>query len=95
MCAGTDAVLIDPVVGINAAVGHLCALGHERIAFIGGDPALYDRPRVHGTSMDEDRLDAFRAAVRMYMVPAKMTRSSAWGFTSRPRAMIPPKPGAK
>nr|WP_320144634.1 LacI family DNA-binding transcriptional regulator [uncultured Cohaesibacter sp.] len=66
VCAGTDAVLIDPVVGINAAVEHLCTLGHERIAFIGGDPALYDRPRVHGTSMDEDRLDAFRAAVRKH-----------------------------
>ncbi len=60
---GTDAVLIDPATGINAAIDHLCALGHRRIAFIGGDPERYHRARVHGTSMEEDRLAAFRAAI--------------------------------
>lgn len=66
VCDGTDAVLIDPVTGINAAVKHLCSLGHERIAFIGGDPALYHRARIRGVSMEEDRLAAFQAAIKKH-----------------------------
>ncbi|AEM40048.1 catabolite control protein A [Ketogulonicigenium vulgare] len=62
--AGTDAVMCDPAPGIRAAIAHLTALGHQRIAFMGGDPAAYARPRVHGTTMEEERLAAFRSAVR-------------------------------
>lgn len=31
---------------------------------MGGDPASYQRPRVHGSTMEEERLAAFRASVR-------------------------------
>ncbi len=63
VCGGTDAVLIDPASGIDQAIDHLQALGHRRIAFIGGAPDRYNRARVHGTSMEEDRLAAFSAAI--------------------------------
>jgi LacI family transcriptional regulator, repressor for deo operon, udp, cdd, tsx, nupC, and nupG len=62
--AGTDVVICAPQQGIHAAIAHLVELGHRRIAFMGGDPAMYDRPRVHGTTMEEERLAAFRASVR-------------------------------
>ncbi len=59
----TDAVLTDPKPGIDEAIAHLCALGHHRIAFIGGDPVLYTRPPVHGSTMERDRLLAFHDAI--------------------------------
>lgn len=59
----THSVLIDPAPGITEAVTHLVEAGHERIAYIGGDPKLYPRPRPHGSTMEEDRLVAFRAAM--------------------------------
>lgn len=62
--ADTDVVICAPQHGIHAAIAHLVELGHRRIAFMGGDPASYNRPRVHGTTMEEERLAAFRAAVR-------------------------------
>jgi len=37
--AGTDAVLVDNYSGVRAAMDHLLALGHRRIAFSGVDPA--------------------------------------------------------
>lgn len=61
--ASTDAVLTDPRPGIDQAIAHLCELGHRRIAFIGGDPALYNRPLVHGSTMERDRLQAYHDAV--------------------------------
>lgn len=59
----THSVLIDPAPGISEAVAHLAQVGHDRIAYIGGDPKLYPRPRPHGSTMEEDRLTAFRAAM--------------------------------
>lgn len=59
----THSVLIDPAPGINEAVKHLVQAGHSRIAYIGGDPKLYPRPRPHGSTMEEDRLLAFRDAM--------------------------------
>jgi LacI family repressor for deo operon, udp, cdd, tsx, nupC, and nupG len=59
----TDSVLIDPVPGIYEAIAHLAGLGHRRIAYIGGDPKLYPRPRPHGSTMEEDRLGAYRRAM--------------------------------
>lgn len=67
--AGTHVVLIDPVPGIDAAVDHLVGLGHRGIAFIGGDPELYKRARVRGTSMEDDRLAAFRSAMARHDLP--------------------------
>ncbi|ARO15831.1 LacI family transcriptional regulator (plasmid) [Ketogulonicigenium robustum] len=63
---GTDVVICGPQAGISDAVAHLVALGHRRIAFMGGDPAAYLRPRVSGQTMEEERLSAFRAAVAQH-----------------------------
>ncbi|KAB1122182.1 LacI family transcriptional regulator [Neorhizobium galegae] len=59
----THSVLIDPVPGISEAINHLVELGHQRIAYIGGDPKLYPRPRPHGSTMEEDRLRAYQSAM--------------------------------
>lgn len=59
----THSVLIDPAPGIHEAIAHLASLGHQRIAYIGGDPKLYPRPRPHGSTMEEDRLEAYRRAM--------------------------------
>jgi DNA-binding LacI/PurR family transcriptional regulator len=59
----THSVLIDPVPGISEAITHLAGLGHERIGYIGGDPQLYPRPRPHGSTMEEDRVQAFHSAM--------------------------------
>lgn len=62
--SGTDVVICAPQKGIHAAISHLVELGHRRIAFMGGDPASYPRPRVHGMTMEEERLAAFRTSVQ-------------------------------
>jgi LacI family transcriptional regulator len=38
---GLDRVLIDTACGVEAAVRHLRALGHQRIAYVGGPPASW------------------------------------------------------
>lgn len=63
---GTDAVLTDPNIGIDEAIGHLAGFGHRRIAFLGGDPQIYRRPPVRGTTMEDDRLAAYRQALHRH-----------------------------
>lgn len=60
----THAVLVDNVAGIEAAMAHLLQLGHRRIAFIGGDPALFPHPGVRARSLEEDRLHTYLDALR-------------------------------
>jgi LacI family transcriptional regulator len=44
-----DAVLVDNAGGVRAAVKHLAAHGHRRIAFLGDNPAIYTaRERLRG-----------------------------------------------
>ncbi|HSR99502.1 MAG TPA: LacI family DNA-binding transcriptional regulator [Kofleriaceae bacterium] len=44
-----DAVLVDNAGGVRAAVRHLAAHGHRRIAFLGDNPAIYTaRERLRG-----------------------------------------------
>ncbi|HEY0480073.1 MAG TPA: LacI family DNA-binding transcriptional regulator [Kofleriaceae bacterium] len=44
-----DAVLVDNAGGVRAAVEHLAAHGHHRIAFLGDNPAIYTaRERLRG-----------------------------------------------
>lgn len=56
---GTHAVLVDSSVGVAEAMRHLIGLGHRRIAFVGGDPALYPDAGVRPRSVEEERLDAY------------------------------------
>lgn len=53
-------VRVDNYVGARAAMDHLVGLGHERIAFVGGDPAIYPRDHTRDGSVEADRLGAYR-----------------------------------
>ena len=59
---GVDAVFLTPDAGagIAAAVRHLAAQGHTRIAFLGGEP---------GVTVTRDRLTAYRAALAAASLP--------------------------
>ncbi len=47
-----DAVLVDNAGGVRAAVEHLAAYGHDRIAFLGDNPAIYTaRERLRGFAL--------------------------------------------
>lgn len=61
---GTHAVLVDSVVGVTEAMAHLIELGHRRIAFIGGDPALYPDTHIQPRSVEEQRIDGYLQALR-------------------------------
>lgn len=61
----THQVVVDNWVGVVAAIEHLIALGHRRIAFIGVDPdtrALSSTVRRHPT-IERERLAGYRDAV--------------------------------
>ncbi|MBB5753145.1 LacI family DNA-binding transcriptional regulator [Prosthecomicrobium pneumaticum] len=60
----TSAVLVDNPAGVRMAMRHLIGLGHRRIAFIGGDPALYPHARIQPRSIEEERLDTYRDCLR-------------------------------
>lgn len=67
---GGHFVRVDNYVGARAAMDHLVALGHERIAFVGGDPALYPRDHTRQGSVEEDRMGAYRDGMRAHgLVP--------------------------
>lgn len=53
-------VRVNNYVGARAAIDHLVGLGHRRIAFVGGDPALYPQDAARRRSVEEDRLAAYR-----------------------------------
>ncbi|MBZ0287627.1 MAG: substrate-binding domain-containing protein, partial [Anaerolineae bacterium] len=61
--AGTDAVLVDNYSGVRAAIDHLLALGHRRIAFSGVDPA--NRRDMAGYS-DRERFGGYADALADY-----------------------------
>jgi LacI family transcriptional regulator, galactose operon repressor len=56
-----DTVLLDNVGGARAAVAHLVARGHQRIAYVGDPPPLYTAA---------ERLSGYRAARRDAGLPA-------------------------
>jgi LacI family transcriptional regulator len=60
----THAVLVDNQVGAEAAAAHLVALGHRRIGFIGGDPAIMPRSFSQPLSVEEERLAGYRNVLR-------------------------------
>lgn len=62
--AETHAVLVDNQVGAEAAAAHLVALGHRRIAFIGGDPAIMPRSFSQPLSVEEERLAGYARVLR-------------------------------
>lgn len=66
-------VRVDNYVGARAAVDHLVALGHRRIAFVGGDPTIYPRDLARQRSVEDDRLAAYRDGM------------AAHGLTPEPR----------
>jgi len=53
-------VRVNNYVGARAAIDHLVGLGHQRIAFVGGDPALYPQDFTRRRSVEDDRLAAYR-----------------------------------
>lgn len=59
----TSAVLVDNRAGAEAGMRHLIALGHRRIAFIGGDPQMFPRSCRRSRSVEEERLDAYGAVL--------------------------------
>ncbi|MCB0046642.1 MAG: LacI family DNA-binding transcriptional regulator [Caldilineaceae bacterium] len=67
----THAVLIDNYAGSSAAMEHLIELGHERIAYIGGDPHYYQK-RGEPTSyrlIEEERLAGYVDVLNKYGLP--------------------------
>ena len=60
----THCVLVDNLVGTVAGVRHLVALGHRRIAFIGGDPGTHPRSFSQERSVEEERLFGFLETLR-------------------------------
>jgi LacI family transcriptional regulator len=63
-----DWVDVDGAQGTAAAVDHLVALGHRRIAFLGW-------PR--GSGVGDDRADGWRAAMRRHDLPVRGLRLSS------------------
>jgi DNA-binding LacI/PurR family transcriptional regulator len=56
-------VRVDNYIGARDAMKHLISLGHRRIAFLGGDPALFWPDPGRGRSVEDDRLAAYRDAL--------------------------------
>ena len=65
----TNAVLVDNPAGVRLAMHHLIGLGHRRIAFIGGDPALYPHAKVRPRSIEEERRDTYIACLEEAGIP--------------------------
>jgi LacI family transcriptional regulator len=57
--ARTSFVRVNNYVGAREAMRHLAGLGHRRIAFVGGDPALHQADAGRGRSVEDDRLQAY------------------------------------
>lgn len=60
---GGSLVLADPLPGMEEAVRHLQSLGHNRIAYMGGDFNIGQSERQREESVEAQRLAAFRQAM--------------------------------
>ncbi|KAB1662170.1 LacI family transcriptional regulator [Pseudoclavibacter chungangensis] len=90
--AGPDVIAIDDVAAVTIAFEHLRALGHERIAFLGGGD-----PSRHWARVDRRRLEAFQALMRdaglesaARHVPSAV--DVAGGFAAATRLLTAPGP---
>ena len=61
----TSAVSVDNYSGCLDAIKHLTKLGHRRIGFIGGDPAIYGPTGPTPRSIEQERLEGYRDALRI------------------------------
>jgi LacI family transcriptional regulator len=59
--------LVDNYVGSVAAIEHLIRLGHQRIAFIGGDPNYH--PNAASRLVEEQRLSGYRDTLKLHGLP--------------------------
>jgi LacI family transcriptional regulator len=87
-----DTVLIENAAGARRAVEHLLALGHQRIAFIGDDLALYTgRERLKGyrRALATAGLDVDDALVAVGNGTSAAARSAAEAMLAWPRARRP------
>ena len=64
----THTVVVDNYAGTVEAVEHLIAYGHRRIAFVGGDPALYPE-KFFGRYVEEERFAGYRDTLGKYSLP--------------------------
>ncbi len=62
----TRSVRVNNYVGARAAIDHLVGLGHRRIAFVGGDPALYPQDAPRRRSVEQDRLEAYHDGMKAH-----------------------------
>ncbi len=56
--------LVDPAPGMAQAIGHLCGLGHKRIAYIGGEPPSWRLASPRAKSVETQRVECFRSAMQ-------------------------------
>lgn len=76
-----DWVDVDGASGTDAAVQHLIALGHRRIAFLGW-------PR--GSGVGDDRADGWRRAMRWHGLPTRGLRAQSLGDIEAARIAVKP-----
>jgi LacI family transcriptional regulator len=62
--ATVPSIRVDNTIGAIEAMRHLFEIGHRRIAFIGGDPGLNGRSEGCFKSVEDERLHAYRSAMR-------------------------------
>jgi DNA-binding LacI/PurR family transcriptional regulator len=65
----TYAVVVDNYSGSAQAVEHLIAHGHQRIAFMGGDPSVRSVDKAFGRYIEEERLAAYRDTLNKHHIP--------------------------
>lgn len=61
----TSAVAVDNTAGCRDAVEHLTQLGHRRIGFVGGDPAIYGSTGPTLKSIEQERLEGYCEGLRL------------------------------
>lgn len=66
---GSGFVRVDNYVGARQAIDHLVALGHQRIAFVGGDPTRHQHDARRGRSVEDDRLAAYHDGMAAHGLP--------------------------
>ena len=61
----TSAVSVDNYSGCLDAIRHLTQLGHRRIGFVGGDPAIYGSTGPTLRSIEQERLEGYFEGLRI------------------------------